>query len=319
MRAKTYTELEGLEKTEVFENSPLNFQIEKIEVPNLFTSEPIGSYHLYNNQKYLATVGEYYTPTQPIELYKKAQDIYNRLKSAGVDVKFNKGAVREDGKLIEFAMDWPVNSEPVAGDTIKNEIIISSGNDGKKPLAINIFGFRLICENGMTVPERIAGARRRHSRDGLLNLEATSFAEIVNDSIQHFNATLSQMAKVKLEYKDASELLDKILTTANKSTAPEGQQKVSKIAQKHKDAILSLYADNDGGAIPEIRNSAYALYNAVTNYVDHHAPLRSTTTREQYVNGRGELYKQTALDIILEYGKSRAGAAVLDDILNGGK
>lgn len=320
MRAKTYTELESLEKTEVFENSPLNFEIQKIEVPNLFTNEPIGSYHLYNGEKYLATVGEYYTPSQPVDVYKKAQALYTQLKENGVDVKFNKGAVRENGKLIEFAMDWPVKSEPVVGDTIKYEIVVSSGNDGKRPLAISLLGLRLVCENGMTVPKMVAKARSRHTRDGLDRLNPAVFAEMVNKSISSFNNSLAQMAKVKLEYKDAGSLLDKILAAANKSAAPElDTPEISKTMQKHKESILGLYADNDGNAFPEIRNSAYALYNAVTNYIDHHAPLRAGTTREQYVDGRGGVYKKTALDVILEYGKSRVGAAVLDDILNGGK
>ena len=80
-------------------------------------------------------------------------------------------------------------------------------------------------------------------------------------------------------------------------------------AENIKKEVTALFADNDNNKFPEWKNTAYALFNAVTNYADHDRVVRMTKGRdymsesqvrfESSIIGEGADLKQRALERIL--------------------
>jgi hypothetical protein len=76
-----------------------------------------------------------------------------------------------------------------------------------------------------------------------------------------------------------------------------------------KGEVSALFRSNDNNAFPEWKGTGYALYNAVTNYVDHEKTVRVTSGRsdmsenqirfEQSIIGNGAELKMKAMERIL--------------------
>lgn len=309
-------------KPDTFEGSAMDFQIEKVQLKNLYTEEEINSYQIYrtDTKAYLGTVGKYYNILQPAEVYAVAKELEQMLGDGGMDIAMNQYRVVGAGERVEIAGKLPVASQPVEGDTIAYRLTVSSGNDGKAAVKIGVSALRLVCLNGMKVNRPLVNIKCRHTKGLDEKLRPQEIVDSLVKAIEGFNADLAKMAKVNIGDKQAVELLNRVLARVQKRESTPETEKTSKQSEKHRDALMELFKDHDGGAIPAIRGTAYALYNAVTNYVDHYMPIRQSASREEFVEGRGEIYKATALDEILKYAQTfgsrlQNGAAVLDEIL----
>ena len=67
-------------------------------------------------------------------------------------------------------------------------------------------------------------------------------------------------------------------------------------------SILNLFEYNDGNAFPEQQGTAYALFNSVTNHVDHDRTGTSERAKSAMF-GSGDRLKVSAFNTILEIAK----------------
>ena len=113
-----------------------------------------------NNERYIrAIVTEKYKVLNDSEVIRNTQKYVDDNKSE-IDnwgVSWGEDMMRITGKMpIEIA---PKNN---VGDITKVGIAIGNGTTGITSLKVNTYLYRLVCSNGMVVPESIGGIRKAH-------------------------------------------------------------------------------------------------------------------------------------------------------------
>jgi phage/plasmid-like protein (TIGR03299 family) len=114
---------------------------------------------------------------------------------------------------------------------------------------------------------------------------------------------LNHLAKTSLTVSKVDEIINRLLLPP---TNPENTGKRDRIVSR----IKELFEINDNNQFPQIRGTAYALFNAFTNFTDHERSVRVTQSRkgstkeslrsESAIFGNGAKFKEQVLYTLLE-------------------
>jgi hypothetical protein len=303
----------------------LNWHVQRVQEQNLLTGEPIGNrFHLYNSETktFLGAVGGRYEIFDNDQLLAAADRLYDALSDMGRKPDEYSVFQIDNGRLIALQMRVG-QFETVGHDPHLSMLTILHSNDAKMPLGLGYTAFRIICTNTYRrALESLKGNTARHTP--MLSARVSELSDLVLESAQaeeQYKALANEAAKRQVKAAEADKLLDAVLQI----TAERQKDKAANAGKerlKAKERILQLFEDNDGGAIKQIAGSRYALFNAVTRYVDHEPHLRQTARQqngdavlEYSLVGAGVKLKERAFEQILLNG-SRRNAAVLDSILD---
>jgi hypothetical protein len=120
-------------------------------------------------------------------------------------------------------------------------------------------------------------------------------------SIKTLEDKLNELAARKVSKDSLMASMKRIFGDFENATTKRIENKVND--------VLHLFERNDNNAFPEIRGTAYNLFNAVTEYTDHSASVRHTGIKtglsdmvirsENALFGTAAALKENALDVIL--------------------
>lgn len=136
---------------------------------------------------------------------------------------------------------------------------------------------------------------------------ASQSAGIINDTFDEIRAKLETLATRKFEdTRTVESVLEKLFPP---SPLESQQNRVNNRRQEAKLSVSQLFVDNDADTFPDQSRTAYALFNAVTNHVDHEKEMVATRSRRSNSTddlratnslfGTGSDFKSNALDLIL--------------------
>ena len=111
-------------------------------------------------------------------------------------------------------------------------------------------------------------------------------------------AKLNWLASKRVTRESMTSIMDKLFP--QKET--DGKKESSTRRDNNIAEILSLYDGNSGNAFPEQRGTAYNLWNAVTEYVDHYRSTKGDQRAESASFGNGAKLKDDAMALILKEG-----------------
>ena len=177
---------------------------------------------------------------EPMEIMHEAID------ALGLDVRGTKTTVGMRGGYakVEWLLDKAIEIAPAKGDVLVVSAFVRTSYDYTSAFEVGLSLLRLVCGNGMTIPETIAGMKRRH---------VGSFS--VAEAIQQVSADLKELPEIQ-----------RILVglTGQRVVRTRFEKWLRK--QVHLSAgaateILDRY-DRTGG-------SAWDAYNAITWYASH--------------------------------------------------
>lgn len=234
---------------------------------------------------HIGTVGSGYEVIQPIHQFDYVDTL---LKGSGYHYE-SAGALRGGSVVFVCARVGEIDVLG-SGDITRTYLAFVNSFDGSLAAQVYLTGTRIVCMNTlqMSLGDAKNTLRFKHTRNVHAKL---SSAQTLVASVTQTEATL----KAKLETL-AQRKINKKATLASVLDALFP-------GDKAKREVANLWGANDNDAFPEWKGTAYALYNAVTNYVDHQRTTKgddkATARAESAILGSGAALKDKALGTIL--------------------
>ena len=283
----------------------LDYTVGKHQLTSPITGDKIDAWGMFrdDNNDFLGTVGSVYEPIQIPEAFKFVDTLLEAERGAHYE---SAGALGSGERF------WVLATVPykitIAGtdDTHEAFLLFESSHDGTMSATCKLTTVRVVCQNTLTMALHgggMASLRVRHSSSGTAKLDAArKMLTGVKQTVETLSDKLNTLARRTVPKELNLQIMDKLFGADWRDSTRKRQQ-VAGIAQ--------LYDQNDHGAIPEIKGSAYNLLNAITEYTDHFRSVRITANKEGMTEsqvraegaifgGSGETMKNNALETILE-------------------
>ena len=291
-----------------------------------------------DTQAVLGVVSTRYEPFQNAEAFEFMDSIVGERLAM-----FETAGSLNEGRNVWMMARIPKTLRVAGADEINPYILLSNGHDGTKALRMIPTSVRVVCQNTLNLAmggvSSAEDFRLNHSKSlkGRVE-EARSKLGVIVERFDTFQAQLQALAAKSLpetEAKnyfetifpvkrpqskavvpvDSTGLLDSILDQmADRSAIGRDLAEAANASEdretKKNTAILEMVLENyhnRRNSMPEIQGTAWAAYNAVSEYVDHQAPVRGRGERgraESRLNsiwfGQGDKIKQTAFSAALQ-------------------
>jgi len=184
----------------------------------------------------------------------------------------------------------------IGRDQVDGYLLLSSSCDGSLATTAQLTTVCVVCNNTLSAAiGRAKGAVRVSHRSTFDPGYAKDELGVVRGSFKSFMTDARRLSEVAVTPDQAAAFTGRLLTGAPE---PTKELQASKQYQK----ILALFnGEATGGDLPGRAGTAWGLVNAVTDYVDHHAPAR--TGSHQLASawfGRGDALKTGALTLARE-------------------
>jgi phage/plasmid-like protein (TIGR03299 family) len=250
-----------------------------------------------DDNAFLGSVGERYTPIQNISAFKFVDELLEATDGSHYD---SAGALG-NGERIWVAAKVPFDFEPVAGDKTQTYLLFTTSHDGSVSATGKLSTVRVVCQN--TLSSALSGKgetiRVKHTRNAADRMQSAIDAmRGVGSSVESLRNKLTQLAQVKVTRESLTGILDRLFPK------PKDEKANTTRRENILADVLKLYESNDRNAFPSIRGTGYNLLNAVTEYTDH---VRSAKGADQTAAraasamfGSGDSLKTEALQVILE-------------------
>ncbi len=241
---------------------------------------------------------------QPIQ-NDEALDVFPALNESGIDYdiktmsSYNGGATVFTNVALP-GFDFTVGPRQV-GDIVGAGLMAKTSHDGSSQSWAMGWLNRFACTNGMILRMKMFVFAIRHTSKATDKLKTWSDAvHGIVAGVGQFRETASQLAELPIQKGDIGPIFDEVFGLQGK----EAWDKAPRI-QKRARTILDKY--QQGTEFVAQRGTAWALYNAFTNYSDHDLTFRrnraNDDTDEQtrlrgILFGGGEALKFAAFNAI---------------------
>lgn len=248
-----------------------------------------------DNGYILGVVGSNYEAIHPKSMFSFVDSM---LEGSGLHYE-SAGAIR-GGSILFISARVGQMDILNSGDITRTYLAFINSFDGSLAAQAYLTGTRIVCMNTLQMSlGNVQGTTLRFKHTKNVQFRMNAAQQLVTGVLQtqaDLQAKLEALAQRKiLKREKYSQILDTLFP--GDSTRTENVKR----------DVTALWSHNDNNAFPW-QHTAYALYNAVTNYVDHSRATRGedkTTARaESAMLGSGAALKAKALEsiLVLTYG-----------------
>jgi phage/plasmid-like protein (TIGR03299 family) len=224
----------------------------------------------------LGTVGEGYHTVQNSEAFEILQPACEQF---GVTIE-SAGAIK-NGARVWMLAKMPEDIEPVPGDLIKSYFLVLTGHDGTLSRHAKFTPVRVVCKNTLNAATGLGSGKKvedaiftvRHSKSSGDRLK--EFERMFTDMVAAANATgetFAQLADRKMTAVDVANYIESVFPN------PDPKKDVSTILANRRQTVARLVWEGKGAALAGADANgatAWAAYNAVTEYFDHVRPAEA--------------------------------------------
>jgi phage/plasmid-like protein (TIGR03299 family) len=246
------------------------------------------------DSRILGTVGTAYKPMQNHEAFAVLDAAVSEF-----GVRFVAGGAYGPSQRSWLLARLPEDITIVDGDMVCPYFLVSTGHDGATPFLSVPTPYRPYCGNSLDLAFlrgfKDAAVRLTHSTDPKQNLDQVAdMVESLLSSFRQATTAFRQMARTgPLSMETIQLAVDDILGI-------EPGDEVKGVTERRRARILELVDKGKGHDLA--RRSAWAVFNAVTEYVDHVRPAEATAKSQRSANeaalfGRNALLKARAFAI----------------------
>ncbi len=198
-------------------------------------------------------------------------------KEFGVTIE-SAGALGR-GERVWMLAKLPENIEPVPGDVINSYFLVSYSHDNMHALEGMPTPVRVVCQNTLSAAVSMAGGvhtkigrafRIKKTKTAASRIEVA--AQLVKKMIEAMKATNDSFASLAAKRMTPEQVANYIESVF---PVPENAKRVNKAMDERRKVIAQLVWTGKGAAMAGSTTSdttAWAAYNAVTEYFDHVAP-----------------------------------------------
>lgn len=195
--------------------------------------------------------------------------------AGGVPRTYHTAGSLGGGARVGAGVKLPARLVVVADDLIDQFLLPVNDHTGRAALHLRFTPIRVVCQN--TLDASLAGHARVQSslRVAHVGRVADHVAEVrlaLGLATRYFDTlgtTLRAMTTVNLTERMLREYWQAILPIARDQSKP-AQRRVAEVRAM----LTRLFEEGRGDAMPRVRGTAYAAYNAVTDFIDHVSTAR---------------------------------------------
>lgn len=260
--------------------------------------------------KALGVVGSRYVPFQNRDAFKWFDQLVG-LKEA---IYETAGSLR-GGKIVWLMSKLP-NHLGWTDDPIEQWLVLSNSHDGSRQVSVMATPIRVVCMNTLNAGIRRASAffeMRHTSRISSLEtiIDARKVLGTVTRYFEELDGVLHLLKSYSMGEQEIQRYIYNLFPIRTKDKpAPDAEDETEDFefgpnVQKYVTKILDLMETGKGSNISGVRGSAYGVFNAVTEFVDHWQPVKGKG--EKMSNklfsiwfGNGRLFKQRAFNQLVE-------------------
>lgn len=249
---------------------------------------------------YLSTVGSGYTPIQNLAGFEVLQPAIDKF---GITIE-SAGAIGKGERVWMLArMADSETIQPVDGDDVRGYMLISTAHDGTSSYIVRPTPIRVVCQN--TLALALASGRNfirlTHKKTPAAQLDvAQAVVMQAHEMMQATNKTYAEMAARQMDIQEAADFIDACFPN------PKPEEEVSdKLKERRETAMKLVYfgkgAEMAGSNPTTGTTTAWAAYNAITEYLDHVRPAEAKAdtakrkANESAIFGTGDAIKMLAL------------------------
>ena len=177
-------------------------------------------------------------------------------------------------------------------DKVDGYLLLATSCDASLATTARFTSVRVVCNNTLTMAygkdnESVVTIPHRMTFDAN---EVKAQMGLAHDAVALLKKRANQLAKIKLEDKEAIEFLIRVM--GDPEADPEEQPNATNIKK-----VYMLYAgEGAGSSLDSSKGTAWGLVNGVTEFYDHHAKAQSVDNRlNRAWFGEGERHKQAAM------------------------
>jgi len=238
----------------------------------------------------LGTTGKVYIPIQNEQIY----EIGDMLVGEGAAVWHTAGVLR-GGQIVFATLKLPDSIEVADGDMIDKYLVVVNWHTGKSAAKLYFSPIRVVCMNTLQASLMAGGIKARICHSGDLSWQFRNAADLIGISDKVFSKTADasrELVKVKLSTEQVRGYIWNVFPDLPGKALKRKSNKTERI----RDIVEHLYREGKGNDLPSVRGTAWAAYNAVTEYVDH-ARLQKSGRERRFASswfGTGTEIRQRA-------------------------
>ena len=156
-------------------------------------------------------------------------------------------------------------------DVVEKYLCLTNTHDGKGALKMYYTPIRVVCQNtlSMSLSDAHDGISIRHSGDLQSKIqEAKRILGLSLNFYEGFQQQTEQLVKHQMTDRELNKYFNTLIWGRD-TEEPEDRKGTDR-----KIHLLTLFEHGKGNNIPVVRGSAWAAYNAVTEYVDYNTTIR---------------------------------------------
>ena len=211
----------------------------------------------------------------------------------------------------------------VSGDEYKQYMLLTNGHDGVTGVTLSPVNTRVVCNNTMRIALGEGNTQWfTHTGDMAMKLERAKEAyNLAQVHLAEHSALLEKFAGCKLTDEQISSILNSVLQieaqvlTEQEIADGEVMTSGTKYQLAMKDCILGLAENADGGLSDRFKGTAYGLFNAVTEFVDHKAGARSKDRGNYQLFGDGQKLKERVYDALVALVAPEEVTDITDEVI----
>ena len=222
-----------------------------------------------DSNEVIGVVGNVYVPMQNRECFGFLDAIV-----AEGGLRYHTAGALGQGERIWLLAKLPdqirvLNSE----DVVDKFLLLSNTHDGSAALRVYFTPIRVVCQNTLNMAE----ARARGQ--GISILHKGDLASKIREAqrVLGLAERFYDDAAAKIDLLAGFHPSEEQLTTYFETLYPDPANSENRRAKNIRQKMLELFEKGIGQDMPEIRGTAWAAFNAVTEYVDHVRPTRGAS------------------------------------------
>ena len=291
---------------EAMEKAGMNWSVSKrqlaVEISGYHRLVPAYGIFRDDNHKFLGVVGDQYTIIQNSEAFEFADSLLEQMDGSHYDtagVLFNGERI-----FLSARIPFAISPDRAPNDVSHCHLMFETSHDGTMAATAKLTTVRVVCNNTLDLALGSKGfgtMKVRHSQSGAEKLER---AKKMFSGVTQTVSTLKEKFDILSNRKINKEASEKIMVSLFGSDWKESTTKRNQIER-----IAHLFELNDRNVFPEIKGSAYAMLQSITNWTDHYRTTRKTDRMDE-MNARqvqvqsavfngGTDFKSRALEIVM--------------------
>jgi len=241
------------------------------------------------NYQVLGVVGNRYNIVQNIEAF----EFFDSVVKTGEAIYHSAGALG-NGERIWILAKLPNDIIVFDRDIVNKYLLLTNSHDGASALKMYFTPIRVVCQNTLN-------ASLTHAKDGISIRHTASVKSKIEEArrilglalnfYEKFESNVKLLATRNMTSQEIDEYFDRVLGIKE-------NQEVSTRTENVKKELKYLQKFGKGNNVEGIKNTAWTVYNAVTEYVDYYRTVKGGLKNRinSIVLGSGARLKEKALE-----------------------